>query len=129
MWSPNEKTFTGKDIREDFEKKYQADFYVAQTYHAVKLLSEGIKKAKSTDAVKVAKAMPGLKFESINGEVEMRALDHQLQQQLVILSWQKKDGSTVKYEDEKTGYGWRTESLQPSYVGVQPTSCKMKKPA
>jgi branched-chain amino acid transport system substrate-binding protein len=129
VWSPNEKTFTGKDIREDFDKKYQADFYVAQSYHTVKLLSEGIKKAKSSDAVKVAQAMPGLKFESINGEVEMRALDHQLQQQLVILSWQKKDGSAVKYDDEKTGYGWRTESVQPTYVGVQPTSCKMKKPA
>jgi branched-chain amino acid transport system substrate-binding protein len=128
VWSPNEKAFTGKDIREDFEKKYQADFYVAQTYHTIKLLSEGIKKARSTDAVKVAQAMPGLKFESINGEVEMRALDHQLQQQLVILSWQKKDGNVVKYDDEKTGYGWRTESLQPAYVGVQPSSCKMKVP-
>ena len=128
VWSPNEKTFTGKDIREDFTKKYQADFYVAQSYAAVKMLSEGIKKAKSTDAVKVAHAMPGLKFDSINGEVEMRALDHQLQQQLVILSWQKKNGSTVKYDDENTGYGWRTESLQPAFVGVQPSSCKMKVP-
>ena len=61
--------------------------------------------------------------------VGVDGVDHQLQQQLVILSWQKKDGNIVKYDDEKTGYGWRTESLQPSYVGVQPTSCKMKKPA
>jgi branched-chain amino acid transport system substrate-binding protein len=129
VWSPNEKAFTGKDIREDFEKKYQADYYVAQTYHTVKLLSEGITKSKSTDPVKVAHAMRGAKFDSINGEVEMRALDHQLQQQLVILSWQKKDGNNVKYDDEKTGYGWRTESLQPAFVGVQPSSCKMKVPA
>ena len=57
----------------------------------------------------------------------MRALDHQLQQQLVILSWQKKSAD-LKYDDEKTGYGWRTESLQPAFVGVQPTSCKMKVP-
>jgi branched-chain amino acid transport system substrate-binding protein len=128
IWSPNEKTFTGSDIREEFEKKYGADFYVAQTYHTIKLLSEGIKKAKSTEPVKVAMAMPGTKFMSMNGEVEMRALDHQLQQPLAILSWQKKDGSTVKYDDEKTGYGWRTESVQPTYVGVQPSSCKMKRP-
>ncbi len=128
VWSPNEKTFTGKDIREDFAKKFDADFYVAQSYAAVKMLSEGIKKAKSTDPVKTALAMHGLKFQSINGDVEMRALDHQLQQQLVVLSWQKKGGD-VKYDDEKTGYGWRTESLQPAFVGVQPTSCKMKVPA
>ena len=128
VWSPNEKTFTGKDIREDFAKKFGADFYVAQSYATIKMLAEGIKKAKSTDPVKVAHAMSGLKFESINGEVEMRALDHQLQQQLVILSWQKK-GNGVKYDDEGTGYGWRTESLQPAFVGVQPSSCKMKIPA
>ena len=129
VWSPNVKSFTGQDIREDFEKKFGADFYVGQVYHTVKLLSEGIKKAKSVDPVKVAHAMPGMKFESLNGEVEMRALDHQLQQQLAILSWQKKDGKTVKYDDEKTGYGWRTESVQPAFVGVQPSSCKMKVPA
>ena len=128
VWSPNEKTFGGKDMREDFDKKYQGDFFQAQIYHALKLLTEGIKKAKSTDPVKVAHAMHGMKFDSINGEVEMRALDHQMQQQLVILSWQKKDGSSVKYDDEKTGYGWRTESLQPAFVGVQPSSCKMKVP-
>lgn len=128
VWSANEKTFTGKDIREDFTKKFDADFYVAQTYATIKLLAEGIKKANSTDPVKVAHAMSGLKFESINGEVEMRALDHQLQQQLVIMSWQKKDAKQVKYDDEKTGFGWRTESVQPAYVGVQPTSCKMKVP-
>jgi branched-chain amino acid transport system substrate-binding protein len=92
VWSANEKSFGGKDLREDFDKKYQRTSSWGQVYHAVKLLSEGIKKAKSTDPVKVAHAMRGLKFESINGEVEMRALDHQMQQQLVILSWQKKDG-------------------------------------
>ncbi|MBA3476841.1 MAG: branched-chain amino acid ABC transporter substrate-binding protein [Lautropia sp.] len=128
IWSPNEKSFTGKDLREDFDKKYQGDFYTAQTYHGIRLLSEGIRKAKTTDPVKVAHAMRGVKFESINGEVEMRALDHQLQQPLAVLSWQKKNGSTVKYDDEKTGYGWRTESVQPAFVGVQPTSCKMTVP-
>ena len=46
----------------------------------------------------------------------------------MILSWQKK-GNGVKYDDEGTGYGWRTESLQPAFVGVQPSSCKMKIPA
>jgi branched-chain amino acid transport system substrate-binding protein len=46
----------------------------------------------------------------------------------VISSWQKKDGKTVRFDDEKTGYGWRTESVQPDYVGVQPTSCTMTRP-
>ena len=41
-------------------------------------------KAKSTDPVKVAAAMEGLKFKSFNGDVEMRKSDHQLQQALCI---------------------------------------------
>ena len=129
VWSPNEKTFTGKDIRDEFAKKYDGDYYVAQTYHSIRMLSEGIKKAGSTDAVKLALAMPGLKFQSLNGEVEMRALDHQLQQSLTIMSWQKKNGGDVRYDDEKTGYGWKTESVQAAYVGNQPSSCVMKRPA
>ncbi len=128
VWSPNEKTFTGKDIREDFAKRFNADFYVAQTVSTMRLLAEGIKKAGGADPVKVAHAMRGMKVQSINGEVEMRALDHQLQQPLAILSWQKKGGD-VRFDDENTGYGWRTESVQPTYVGVQPSSCKMKVPA
>jgi branched-chain amino acid transport system substrate-binding protein len=128
VWSPNEKTFTGKDLREEFAKRFNADFYVAQTVSTMRLLAEGIKKSGSTEPLKVAHAMRGLKVQSINGEVEMRALDHQLQQPLAILSWQKKGGE-VRFDDENTGYGWRTESVQPTYVGVQPTSCKMKIPS
>jgi branched-chain amino acid transport system substrate-binding protein len=127
-WAPNEKTFTGADIREEFGKKYDGDFYVKQTYDSLKLLAEGIRKAKSTDPIKVAFAMEGARFASLTGDVEMRASDHQLQQSLVISSWQKKDGKTVRFDDEKTGYGWRTESVQPDYVGVQPTSCTMTRP-
>ncbi len=127
-WAPNEKTFTGADMREEFGKRNEGDFYVKQTYDVLRLLSEGIRRAKSTDPVKVAFAMEGAKFPSLNGDVEMRASDHQLQQALVITSWQKKDGKTVRFDDEKTGYGWRTESVQPQYIGVQPTSCTMTRP-
>jgi hypothetical protein len=46
-------------------------------------------KAKSTDPVKVAAALEGLKVKSFNGEVEMRKTDHQLQQPLYMTVWQK----------------------------------------
>jgi len=37
-------------------------------------VSEAMAKAKSTDPVKVAAAMEGLKFKGFNGEVEVRKL-------------------------------------------------------
>ena len=88
-----------------------------------------MKKAKSTDPKAVAFALEGIKVQSLNGEVEMRASDHQLQQPVFISSWQKVDGKTVKYDQENTGFGWRTEAKIDAYVASQPTSCNMKRPA
>ena len=59
-------------------------------------------KADSTDPVKVAAAMEGLKFKSFNGEVEMRKSDHQLQQPLYITMWQKASGKYTA--SENTGF-------------------------
>jgi branched-chain amino acid transport system substrate-binding protein len=59
----------------------------------------------------------------------MRKSDHQLQQPLYISKWAKVDGKTVKFDQEKTGFGWKTEQRLDSYVASQPTSCQMQRPA
>jgi branched-chain amino acid transport system substrate-binding protein len=128
-WIPNEPTFKGQDLVDQYKKKYNDDYYTTQTYTSIRMLAEAMKRAKSTDPVKVAHAMAGAKATALNGEVEMRATDHQLQQSLVIATWSKVDGKTVKIDQENTGFGWKTESVQPAFVGVQPTSCQMKRPA
>ena len=128
-WNVNDLPPKEQAIVTDFKKKFNDDYYTMATYTAFKMLSEGMKKAKSTDPLKVALAMEGLKFQSLNGEVEMRASDHQLQQAVNIASWQKVDGKKVKFDQENTGFGWRTEATLDSYVASQPTSCQMKRPA
>lgn len=128
-WVGNDPTAKGGDIIEGFKKKFNDDYYTAQTHAAFKMLSEGMKKARSTDPVKVAFAMEGLKFETLNGEAEMRATDHQLQQAVFIATWAKADGKTVKYDQENTGYGWRSDVRLEPYVAAQPTSCRMTRPA
>ena len=84
-------------------------------------------KAKSTDPVKVASAMSGLRFKSYNGEVEMRKFDHQLQQTLYISKWSK---ATTKnpYSEENTGYNFDVVKQIEPYVASTPTSCQMKRP-
>ena len=84
-------------------------------------------RAKSTDPVKVAAAMEGLKFKSFNGEVEMRKSDHQLQQALYISRWQKADDKNP-YSPEKTGYTFVPVKQYDAYVSSTPTSCQMKRP-
>ena len=127
-WHPNNETFSGKEIVEAYKKKYGDDFYTLATYNIVQFLSKAIKEAKSTDPIKVAFALEGMKFKSLNGDAEMRKTDHQIQQPLYIATWAKVDGKTVKYDQENTGYGWKTDQKVDTYIAAQPTSCQMKRP-
>ncbi len=127
-WNVNNEKFTGADVAMGYQKKFNDDYYTMATYTGIALLAKAFKETKSTDPVKVAKAMEGMKVESLNGEVEMRKQDHQALQPLYIAKWVKVDGKTVKYDQEKTGYGWKTEALLPTYLATQPTSCQMTRP-
>ncbi|GIX25222.1 MULTISPECIES: branched-chain amino acid ABC transporter substrate-binding protein [Caldimonas] len=115
-------------IQEEFRKRFNDDWYTGATYHAFALLSNAMAKAKSTDPVKVAAAMSGLKFKSFNGEVEMRRADHQLQQGLYISRWQKADAKHP-YSPENTGYTFVPVKYFEPYVSSTPTSCQMKRPS
>jgi branched-chain amino acid transport system substrate-binding protein len=111
----------------DFKARFNDDWYTGQTYTGLTLLAEGMAKAKSTDPVKVAFAMEGLKFKGYNGEVEMRKADHQMQQGMTISEWRKATPK-VPYSVENTGFNFQTVKEIPAYVGSTPTSCQMKRP-
>lgn len=128
-WHPNNETFSGREIVDTFKKKYNDDYFSSATYAGIALLSKAVKETKSTDPVKVAFAMEGMKINSLNGEVEMRKSDHQLQQPLYMVTWVKVNGKDVKYDQENTGYGWKTDRKIDAYVATLPTSCQMKRPA
>jgi branched-chain amino acid transport system substrate-binding protein len=115
-------------VFDGFRKKYNDDFYMIAAYSAIAMVSQAFKETHSTDPLKVAKALEGMKIQSLNGIVEMRASDHQLQQPLVITTWVKVDGKDVKYDQEKTGYGWRTDAVLDASSATLPTTCQMKRP-
>jgi branched-chain amino acid transport system substrate-binding protein len=129
-WNVNNEKFVGSDIAMGYKNKYKDDdYYTMATYTGIAYLAKAFKETKSTDPVKVAKALEGMKVQSLNGEVEMRKTDHQAQQVVYIAKWVKVDGKKVKYDQENTGYGWETEAVIPAYVATQPTSCQMKRPS
>jgi branched-chain amino acid transport system substrate-binding protein len=112
---------------EEFRTKFKDDFYTGSVIHIYNILGAAMAKAKSTDPVKVAAAMEGLKFNSFSGEVEMRKLDHQLQQPLFLTVWQKVD-QKHPYSPENTGMTLAPVKEFPAYVSSTPTSCQMKRP-
>jgi branched-chain amino acid transport system substrate-binding protein len=111
----------------EFKTKFNDDFYTGSVISIFKALGEGMAKAKSTDPVKVAAALEGLKFNSYHGEVEIRKADHQLQQPLYMTVWQKAD-KKYAYSPENTGMTLAPVKEFPSYVSSTPTSCQMKRP-
>ena len=111
----------------EFKAKYNDDFYTGSTIRIFEMLGAAMAKAKSTDPVKVAAAMEGLKVKSFNGEVEMRKTDHQLQQPLYMTVWQKAD-KKYPYSPENTGMTLAPVKEYPNYVSSTPTSCQMKRP-
>jgi branched-chain amino acid transport system substrate-binding protein len=115
-------------LMNEFKKKFNDDFYTFSIYNGITILGEAMAKAKSTDPMKVAGAMEGLKFKGFNGDSEIRKSDHQLQQGLWISKWQKVDAKN-KYSVENTGYTFAPVKYLEPYVASTPTTCEMKRPA
>jgi branched-chain amino acid transport system substrate-binding protein len=112
----------------EFKQKYNDDFYTYSIVRIFEVLSQAMLVAKSTDPIKVARAMEGLKVKSsFAGEVEMRKSDHQLQQPLYMSVWQKADAK-YPYSPENTGMTLAPVAEYPNYVSSTPTSCQMKRP-
>ncbi|MDP3796590.1 MAG: branched-chain amino acid ABC transporter substrate-binding protein [Polaromonas sp.] len=115
-------------LTSDYQKKFGDDLYTYSIYNGILLMSEAMAKAKSTDPVKVAAVMNGLRFKGFNGDSEMRKSDNQMQQGLYISKWQKVD-KKYPYSVEKTGYTFAPVKYIESYVASTPTSCQMKRPS
>ncbi|WP_219220525.1 branched-chain amino acid ABC transporter substrate-binding protein [Variovorax boronicumulans] len=110
-----------------YKKKLNDDMVQTSIHHVFALLDNAFAQTKSTDPVKVAAALEGMKLKSFNGEIEMRKSDHQLQQGLYITRWEKKSAK-YPYDAENTGYTLAPVKYYESYVASTPTSCQMKRP-
>jgi branched-chain amino acid transport system substrate-binding protein len=121
-------TGIARKLMDEYKQRFNDDWYTGQTYHAFALLSTAMAKAKSTDPVKVAAAMEGISFKSFNGEVTMRASDHQMQQPLFMAVWKKAGPKPGDYSIENTGYNFAPVKTFEPYVSSTPTSCQMKRP-
>ena len=111
-----------------FKEKYNDDFYTFSIYNAVVSLNESMAKTKSSDPMKVAAALEGMKFNGFNGESYFRKSDHQMQQGLWISHWEKVDAKN-KYSVENTGYTFAPVKYIEAYQASTPTTCQLVRPA
>ena len=114
----------------DYKTKYNTVSNVAYlpSFRVVEMLAAALDKAGTSDPVKVAYALEGLKYAGPSGASYMRAEDHQMIAPLFILSLVKAGQPGVKYDEEKTGYGWKTEAFIDAKDTVPPVRCQMARP-
>ncbi len=128
-WNVNNEGFVGQDLIEGYKARYKDDYYAVMTYAVIAGLSQAVKQTKGAEPIKLGYALEGLTYKSLNGEVQMRKSDHQLLQTMYIASWVKLNGKDIRYDQENTGMGWKTEKKIDPYISAQPSSCQMKRPA
>ena len=133
-WHPNTgqgiKNAASDDFYNAFRKRYPApeDDYVHLRMHLmVDMLVSAIEKAKSTEAAAVAKAMEGARYKNAFHEATMRADDHQLLQPLYVSVMRTVADGSVRFDNEGSGYGFKTERYLSLAETSLPTSCRMKR--
>ena len=111
----------------EYKKRFGDDFYIPAIFHIFNALTLAMNKAQSTNPTKVAAQLHGLHFDSVNGPLEIRRFDHQLQQPLYITAWQKADKKSP-YSPENTNMTLAVVKAFEPYVSSTPTTCDMKMP-
>jgi branched-chain amino acid transport system substrate-binding protein len=129
-FGPNVPVELKKPDAEAFTSAWRAnhdtDFSEVPFLTMFQMLARAIDQAKSTDALAVAHALEGMKAVDIVGmPIEMRKDDHQILMPYYAATFTK----DVKYDAEKTGYGWKTDFIASTEDLTLPTTCKMKRPA
>ena len=77
----------------------------------------------------VARALEGMKLDKGFQTTEMHAADHQLIQPLYVMEMDRVGSSGVRFDNEGSGFGFRTLLKIPAAQTAMPTSCQMKRPA
>ncbi|WP_116135113.1 branched-chain amino acid ABC transporter substrate-binding protein [Trinickia diaoshuihuensis] len=104
------------------------DYALARIDVMVEMLADAIARAHGTDALAVTKALEGAKFENGFVRAWMRADDHQLIQPLYVIEMDKAGTPGVRFDNEGSGYGFRTVLALPPGQTEVPSDCRMKRP-
>ncbi|NDY91416.1 branched-chain amino acid ABC transporter substrate-binding protein [Ideonella sp. TBM-1] len=134
-WHPNVGDPGSEAMVRAFRQRFpdpRDDYLHARMQVMVEMLAQAIEKAKSTDAVAVARAMEGLNYDgrTLGGAHagSMRAADHQFQQPLLVSVMDRVGTPGVRFDVEGSGYGFRTVRRAEAAAAAMQGACKMVRP-
>jgi len=127
-WHPNLSFETERLARKEYQRRYNQEYYLSGNRLTIEMLATAIDQAGSTNPLRVAYALEGLRLEGNIGEVWMRPDDHQLFEPLYVVSLTQVNGRDIKYGLEGTQTGTRTLARIEMADTTVPTRCEMKRP-
>lgn len=134
-WHPNVGGLASDAFYKDFRVRFpkpEDDYVHARMQVMVEMLAAAIEKAGSTDAAAVAHALEGQRHDgaTLGGfhTATMRAGDHQLIQPLVVSVMDKLGSPGVRFDNEGSGYGFRTVRRLDARQTELPHQCTMEQP-
>ncbi len=117
------------DTEKAFRAKYNVTIFYPRAFNEMRMLGAAVAKAGALDANKIAAALEDMKFEVFNGgEGWMRKDDHQFFQPMYVASLGDRDAAKEPFDEEGTGWGWRTVAKIETKDTMLPTTCKMQRP-
>ncbi len=128
-WHPNVGGAASDAFYQAFRARYpepRDDYVHLRMQMMVEMLARAIEQAGSTDAAKVARALEGMRYVNDFHEATIRADDHQVLQPLYV-SVMERQGGEVRFDNEGSGYGFRTVKKLKAAQTTLPTTCKMER--
>ncbi|TKC80039.1 branched-chain amino acid ABC transporter substrate-binding protein [Trinickia terrae] len=130
-WHPNAGGAASDAYYAAFRARFPAaedDYPVLRMEVMIEMLADAMTRAGTPDPAAVAKALEGIKFDNGFHRAWMRAEDHQLIQPLYVMEMDKAGTPGVRFDNEGTGYGFRTMLALPPERTALPTTCQMRRP-
>ena len=130
-WHPNVGGADSDAWYKAFRARFPAaqdDYPVLRMVLMVQMLARAMDKAGSAQPEAVAKALEGMRFDNGFHPSWMRADDHQLIQPLYVMEMDKAGTPGVRFDNEGSGYGFRTVLALPPERTVAATTCRMMRP-
>jgi branched-chain amino acid transport system substrate-binding protein len=130
-WHPNAGGAASDAYYEAFRARFPAaadDYLFLRMPLMIEMLAQAMEKAHGADPAAVARALEGMKLDKGFQTTEMRAADHQLIQPLYVMEMDKAGSPGVHFDNEGSGFGFRTLLKIPAAETATPTTCQMKRP-
>lgn len=126
---PNSEGPEAAKFETHFRAKTHISLWYPRAVNEIRMLVKALQLAKSDDAKAVAEKLEGMKVTTFMGaEGFMRKDDHQFFQDMYIGSFGPLDPG-AKFDEEGTGWGWKTIGIIKAKDTVLPTTCNMDRPS